>query len=141
MAGAANLKVLIVEDDPVAAMDEAQIVESFGHQVVGVADEAETTYRLVSDEVPSLALLDVNLADGRTGPTICAKLTGDYGVPVVFVTANPEQLPPNFGGALGCIEKPYSASTLGAALTFLRLYMAGGRAQSVPRGLKMAPRV
>jgi len=139
MATRGRFKVLIVEDDPIIALDETQIVESCGHQVIGVAAEAETTYRLASHRIPSLALLDINLADGWTGPAICAKLIGDYGVPVVFVTANPEQLPPDFGGALGCIEKPFSVSTLEAALAFIRRYMAGARAEGVPQGLMMAP--
>jgi CheY-like chemotaxis protein len=133
-----RLKVLIIEDDPIVALDESQIVESFGHEVVGVACEAETTYRLAGHRIPSLALLDVNLADGRTGPAICARLIADFRVPVVFITGNPEQLPANLAGALGYIEKPYSASTLGAALAFVRRYMAEGRMDGAPRGMCMA---
>jgi len=139
MTSAQPLTVLIIEDDPIVALDEVQMVEALGHEVIGVASEAQTTYQLADNQVPSIALLDVNLADGPTGPAICARLTGDYGVPVVFVTANPEQLPADFGGALGCIEKPFSMSTLGAALTFVRRHMAGRRPQGVPLGLTMAP--
>jgi CheY-like chemotaxis protein len=133
------LDVLIVEDDPIVALAEVDMVESFGHKVVGVAAEAESTYRLASARVPSVALLDVNLADGRSGPAICARLIGQYGIPVVFVTANREQLPIDLAGALGCIEKPYSASTLGAALAFVRRYVADGSVEGVPYGLHMAP--
>jgi CheY-like chemotaxis protein len=139
MAHSQSLKVLIVEDDPIVALDEAQIVESFGHEVIGVAAEAETTYRLASHRIPSIALLDINLADGRTGPAICAKLVGEYGVLVIFVTANHEQLPLDLAGALGCIEKPYSASTLGATLAFVRQFLADGLVENAPSGFRMAP--
>lgn len=41
-----------------------------------------------------LALVDVNLMDGATGPLIAEKLASEFGIEVVFVTANPTQ----FGG-------------------------------------------
>ena len=138
MASHHPLTVLIVEDDPIVALDEVQMVESFGHEVIGVAAETETTFQLADSQSPSIALLDVNLADGRTGPAICARLTGDYGIPVVFLTANPEQLPPNYAGALGCIAKPFSPSTLRAALAFIDGYVSGARADCPPKGLTMA---
>jgi CheY-like chemotaxis protein len=139
MASQQPLAVLIVEDDPIVAVDEVQMVESLGHEVIGVAAETETTFQLADSQLPSIVLLDVNLADGRTGPAICARLTSDYGVPVVFLTADPEQLPPNYAGAMGCIVKPFTVSTLGAALAYVRSYAAEGAAVVPPRGMKMAP--
>ena len=132
------LSVLIVEDDPLVALDEAQIVESFGYDVAGVADEAAETYRLAERALPNVVLMDVNLADGRTGPEICARLVETYGVAVVFVTGNPELLPINFAGALGCIVKPYAPHTLGAALSFVRRYVEG-LDPDIPLGLQPSP--
>jgi len=140
MTPSAHLLVLIVEDDPIVAMDEVDIVESFGHLVIGVAAEAAAAYRLADTRLPQVALMDINLADGWSGPTICARLIGDYGVPVVFVTANPDQLPINFAGALGCVEKPYGASVLGAALAFVGRYLVDGSTDEVPSGLRVPPR-
>jgi DNA-binding response OmpR family regulator len=133
------LSVLIVEDDPLVALDEAEIVESFGYAVAGVADEAAETYRLAERQLPNIALLDVNLADGRTGPAICARLIEAYGVAVVFVTGNPELLPENFAGALGCITKPYAPQTLGAALSFVRRHVIEGQDAEPPSGLRPNP--
>jgi two-component system, response regulator PdtaR len=133
------LDVLIVEDDALVALDEADIVRSFGDRVIGVADEAEDAYRLAAGRPPTLALLDVNLADGRTGPEICAELIETYRLAVVFVTGNPELLPESFAGALGCIVKPYAASTLGETLAFVRRYLANGSTDRPPHHL-MRPR-
>ena len=133
------LSVLIVEDDPLVALDEAEIVESFGYEVAGVADEAAETYRLAERRLPNVVLLDVNLADGRTGPAICARLIEVYGVAVVFVTGNPELLPANFAGALGYITKPYAPHTLGAALSFVRRHVIEGLDVEPPSGLRPNP--
>jgi response regulator of citrate/malate metabolism len=138
MAQSQCLQVLIVEDDPLVALDEAQIIESIGHQVIGVAIEAAEAVGMATDRRPSVALVDVNLADGLTGPTLCAWLVGTCGVPVVFVTGNPELLPPSYAGALGCIVKPYAAHMLEAALAFAGHY---GRAPDAapPPGMLPAP--
>jgi CheY-like chemotaxis protein len=133
------LCVLIVEDDPLVALDEAEIIRSYGDQVIGVADEAEGAYRIAAGRAPSLALLDVNLADGRTGPDICTELVEAYGIPVVFVTGNPELLPAGYAGALGCVVKPYAASSLGETLAYVRRYLASGSTDQPPRSLRTPP--
>jgi response regulator of citrate/malate metabolism len=138
MPASRRLNVLIIEDDPIVALDEAQLVESFGHRVIGMACEAAEAAELVRVQKPSLVLLDVNLADGPTGPMLCDWLVGTCGVPVLFVTGSPEMLPRNFAGALGCVVKPYASHVLRAALAFAG---QGGREACVesPPGLLHAP--
>ena len=137
MAQSRCLEVLIVEDDPLVALDEAQTVESLGHHVIGVAAEAMEAAALVRDHRPNIALLDVNLADGATGPLLCAWLVETYGIPVVFVTGSPEQLPPGFAGALGCVVKPYATHVLEAALSFADRHGAAPDAPP-PKGMLAA---
>jgi two-component system, response regulator PdtaR len=138
MSPSSSLQVLIVEDDPLVALDEAKIVESFGHRVVGVACDTAEAMDLVRSDRPSVALLDVNLADGPTGPMLCAWLVGRLHIPVVFVTGSPEQLPPSLAGALGYIVKPFGTRVLGAALAFAGRYghAPGGEA---PAGMIPSP--
>jgi CheY-like chemotaxis protein len=56
----------------------------------------------------------VNLRDGPTGPGLATKLARDYGLKVIFVTANPGQIG-RADGALGYIRKPFSESAILAA--------------------------
>ncbi len=135
------LSILIVEDDAMIALDEAETIESFGYRVVGIADEACEALRLARETAPRLALVDVNLADGRTGPAICATLTETLGVPVIFVTGNPEQLPENLAGAIGWISKPCAAATLAATLDFAQHILIDGDDVEPPRGLRTHPRL
>ena len=68
-----------------------------------------------------MAFVDVNLRDGATGPGIAATLTHDFGMKVVFVTANPGQIA-DPDGALGYVRKPFSEGSILAAAA-----MAEGR--------------
>ena len=61
------------------------------------------------------AFVDVNLRDGPTGPRIAEQIARDYGVKVVFVTANPAQIDCGRDCALGYIRKPFSESAILAA--------------------------
>ncbi|MFX8180090.1 hypothetical protein ABTK97_19415, partial [Acinetobacter baumannii] len=55
----------------------------------------------------SLAFVDVNLRDGATGPDIATALTRDFGVRVIFVTANPAHITADTG-AIAFVRKPFS---------------------------------
>jgi len=93
--------VLIVEDEIFVALDLERILTDAGYKVAAIAD-------------CHFALIDVNLRDGPTGPGLATTLTRDYGVKVVFVTANPGQIG-QAGGALGYIRKPFSEAAILAA--------------------------
>ena len=81
------MRVLIVEDELVIAIGLEASLSEEGHQVVGIAREAETALALGDRLRPDLALVDVHLVDGETGPQVARHLK-DMGVPVLFMTAN-----------------------------------------------------
>jgi DNA-binding NarL/FixJ family response regulator len=115
------------------AMDLEFHLTTLGHKVVGTASDAEQAFDLASDASPDLALVDLNLRDGRTGPRIASKLAQDHTALVVFVTGNPEQIPADYAGALGAITKPWDPKTLEQLVTFVRDY------RSAPKGSVGAP--
>ena len=109
------MRVLIVEDELVIAIDvEASLTEE-GHQIVGIARESETALALGHRLRPDLALVDIQLVDGETGPEIARHLK-DMGVPVLFMTANPDVLPSDMAGALGAVPKPVAEHVLKGAV-------------------------
>jgi Response regulator of citrate/malate metabolism len=61
--------VLIIEDEPVIAMDVAEIVKSLGHRVIGIAARASQAVATAREAKPGLILADIQLEDGSSGIT------------------------------------------------------------------------
>jgi CheY-like chemotaxis protein len=85
-------RILIIEDEPIIAMDIRATVEELGHEVVGVCDTREDAVRQATEERPDLVLADIQLADGSSGLEAVQDILGQVSVPVIFVTAYPERL-------------------------------------------------
>ena len=96
---------LIVEDEIFVALDLERILVDAGYAVGGIA--ADSAQALAAAPNCSFAFVDVNLRDGATGPSIAERIARDYGVKVVFVTANPGQIG-TVPDALGYVRKPFS---------------------------------
>jgi CheY-like chemotaxis protein len=119
----AATRVLIIEDEPVIAMDIAGIVESLGHEVVGVAARQVEAVELARQHQPGLVLADVQLQDGDSGILTVQEILRSMDAPVIFVTGFPERLltgdrvEPAF-----IVTKPFDPETLkvaiGQALSF-----------------------
>ncbi|MBN8816562.1 MAG: response regulator [Sphingomonas sp.] len=103
---------LIVEDEIFVALDLERILTDAGYQVTAIAADRASALSAASEA--EFAFVDINLRDGPTGPEIGAVLTRDYGVKVVFVTANPAQIGIPCD-ALGYIRKPFSERAILAA--------------------------
>ena len=114
-AGAAT-EVLIIEDEPVIAMDIEELVASCGHKVVGVATTEAEAVELAELHQPGLILADINLGAGGDGTAAVARIMQHHYAPVIFVTAYPERL--LTGDALEpafVITKPFEPMTLAIA--------------------------
>lgn len=132
------MRVLVVEDEALLAMEIERLLEEGGFTVLGVALDHAGAVQFGA-QGPDFALVDLNLRDGRTGPAT-AKALHELGVPCLFVTADPQQIPDDFSGALGVVTKPFAPTTLQNAVRFLTAWLADGApAARVPFGLRLAP--
>lgn len=102
---------LIVEDEIFVALDLERILIDAGYGVAGIAADRESA--IAAAPGCSFAFVDINLRDGPTGPEIARRMAAEYGVKVVFVTANPSQIGDT--DCLGYIRKPFSDSAILAA--------------------------
>jgi CheY-like chemotaxis protein len=84
--------VMIIEDEPLIAMDLRAIVETLGHTVTGVARTHREAAKLATKPRPGLILADIQLADGSSGIDAVNQILRAFEVPVIFITAFPERL-------------------------------------------------
>ena len=84
--------VLIIEDEPLIAMDIEDIVVQLGHRVTAVARTRQEAIDQARKERPGIILADIQLADGSSGIDAVNDLLNEFQVPVIFITAYPERL-------------------------------------------------
>ncbi|ODT82923.1 MAG: two-component response regulator [Pelagibacterium sp. SCN 64-44] len=85
-------EIMIIEDEPLIAMDIEQLVESLGHKVVSVARTHKEAVSLFDRTQPRMILADIQLADGSSGIDAVNDILNTHSVPVIFITAFPERL-------------------------------------------------
>ena len=116
LRSAAATDVLIIEDEPIIAMDIEELVASCGHRVVGVAATEADAVAIAERSRPGLILADINLGAGGDGTSAVSRIIRSHYAPVIFVTAYPERL--LTGEALEpafVITKPFEPLTLAIA--------------------------
>ena len=110
-------RVLIIEDEPIIAMDLEGIVKDLGHDVTGIAVTRDEAVEQARETEPGLVLADIQLADDSSGIDAVQDILREMDVPVIFITAFPERLltgerpEPAF-----LITKPFQHSTVKAAI-------------------------
>jgi CheY-like chemotaxis protein len=83
--------VLIIEDEPLIAMDLQRILQDLGHRVTSIARTHKDALKAAALQKPGLVLADIRLADGSSGLDAVNELLRLFEVPVVFITAYPER--------------------------------------------------
>lgn len=84
--------IMIIEDEPLIAMDIEALVEDLGHRVTGIARTHAEAVDLFRKTAPKMVLADIQLADGSSGIDAVNEILTSANVPVIFITAFPERL-------------------------------------------------
>jgi CheY-like chemotaxis protein len=110
-------RVMIIEDEPIIAMDLETIVRDLGHDVTGIATTHDEALALFHATAPGMVLADIQLADASSGIDAVKHILAERSIPVIFITAFPERLltgerpEPTF-----LITKPFQTATVKAAI-------------------------
>ena len=122
-------EIMIIEDEPLIAMDIEQLVESLGHRVVSVARTHKEAVNLFNRTQPKMILADIQLADGSSGIDAVNDILNFHSVPVIFITAFPERLltgerpEPTF-----LVTKPFNPDMVKALISQALFFNEGSRA-------------
>lgn len=85
-------EIMIIEDEPLIAMDIEDMVKSLGHRVTGIARTRSEAVELFAKTQPKMVLADIQLADGSSGIDAVNDILKSSTIPVIFITAFPERL-------------------------------------------------
>jgi CheY-like chemotaxis protein len=87
-----STSVLIIEDEPIIALDLETLVKDLGHTVAANARTRDEAVEMAHRLKPGLVLADIKLADGSSGLDAVHDILQSFDVPVIFITAYPESL-------------------------------------------------
>jgi DNA-directed RNA polymerase specialized sigma24 family protein len=120
--------ILIIEDEPLIAMDLEALVEGLGHNVTGIARTRTEAVKLAAEKRPGLILADIQLADGSSGLDAVNDLLKSFEVPLIFITAYPERFltgerpEPAF-----LIAKPFQPANVSAVISQALFFQQSAR--------------
>lgn len=115
------LNIVVVEDEPLIAMDMEMMVEDAGHKVIAEAASLYDAQSWDNSLNPDIAFVDIQLARQTSGLDVSKMIQDRWPQTIiVFVTANPKIIPEDFGGAHGVIPKPLSQNGFLAAMKYLQ---------------------
>jgi DNA-binding NarL/FixJ family response regulator len=108
-------RILLVEDDYIAATDAEAALLDAGFEVIGPANSAEEAIELAHTEMPELIVMDIRLTGPRDGIDAAREILRSTGIRSLFATAHStsairnraEETPP-----LGWLAKPYTPQAL-----------------------------
>lgn len=113
-------KLLIVEDEPIVALDLQQELEELGCEVTGLAESSDAALMSIEESRPDLALMDIRIDGSMDGIETARLIRHAYQVPVVFLTSYSDkdtltraarELP------YGFLTKPFRSRELQATLS------------------------
>jgi CheY-like chemotaxis protein len=109
--------VLVIEDEPLIALDLRRMLEGLGHRVA-IARTHHDALSAASARRPGLVIADIRLADGSSGLDAVNDLLRGFAMPVVFVTAFPERLATGRGPEpTFLVRKPFREEALRAIVS------------------------
>jgi len=80
-------RILIVEDEPLVALELKETLEDAGYEVLPPVDSADLVLQAVRELKPALLLMDVRLRSFLDGIDAVTRLRILSAVPVVYMTA------------------------------------------------------
>lgn len=119
-----KLKILILEDEPIIAMDLKDFCQEIGHDVVSICYNLEQAMIEVDKVHPNFALVDIRLGSQDDGLVFGKRLSEDYGIPFIYITSFFDE------NTLNSAKETYPSGYLVKPITF------GGLSAAIQIGLK-----
>lgn len=126
-------RILIVEDEPLTAFDNENILGDAGYEIVATVDNLDDALEILERDEVHLVLSDVRLKEDESGVAL-ARAAKEKGVPTLFATGH--ALEGVAEVAVGCLRKPYNERQLVKAVDFVDRHLQGEKVKA-PKGLEL----
>jgi two-component SAPR family response regulator len=128
-------RILIVEDEPLTAFDNENMLGDAGYEIVATVDDFDEAMKVLDTEKVDLILSDVRLRSQQTGIHL-AKAAKERGIPTLFATGHP--YPGADQIAVGCLLKPYNDRQLKNAIDCIDRHLQREKVKPF-KGLQLFP--
>ncbi len=115
MALSSGARILIVEDEALVAMANAETLELGGCTVTGIAASHEEALAAAAADPPDIALMDIRLKGPVDGIDTARELKRRHGCRIVFCTGQGDRTTRERAdavGASGYLKKPFTPAQL-----------------------------
>lgn len=113
------MKVLIVEDEVIIALDLVHQLQSIGYDLISIVNSGEEALRAAKESKPDIVLMDIKIKGQFNGLYVARELNGIYHIPIIFVSAysDPETEEMAEKNSPCCyIHKPFTSEELREAI-------------------------
>lgn len=86
-----DVKVLLVEDEPIPAREIKSTLTELGYSVVGVEKRGTDALEVLEAETPSLIVMDIHLEGEKDGIDVARVVREKYSIPIVYLTAHSDE--------------------------------------------------
>lgn len=82
-----DIKIMIVEDNVIVAMELSEKLTSEGFSVVGETISGEEAVQMAADRKPNVILMDIKLDGDLDGVSAAKKINNELSIPIIYTTA------------------------------------------------------
>lgn len=114
-----SLKILIIEDEAIVALDIKRILTNLGHNVISCVSNYESAIKTIKQNPPQLIFSDINLGKGKDGIETIEEIQKNDLIPVIYLTAYSDEETINRAvrtNPLGYILKPFRKEDIKSTL-------------------------
>lgn len=86
-----TIKILVVEDEKIIALNVRESLESLGYIVTAIADSGEKAIEKATQLRPDLVLMDIRLKGNIDGIQAAEQIWESLSIPVIYVTGHSDQ--------------------------------------------------
>ncbi len=82
-----NVKVMIVEDESIVALELSTYLEDNGYEVLAISTNANDAYKKALNLLPEIILMDIKIRGDEDGITLAKKIKQEINCAIIYITA------------------------------------------------------